>query len=192
MSDELGFSRDNKVGFSRDTYVGFRRDGKPKPNEPAVFGPSVREPQKTLEINRVPDALAVATTGGAFYGQYVDDAGDTYLQGGTITGGNGGEEVVDDYKVLDDTTGVGTLEGDKLYLSCNVTATVEDSIMLPGLTLNSATLTRTLPSEHEFTVAAPTGVVFIEVGRWTASSFLPATSGGLSLVSGCIGTYQIT
>lgn len=44
MNDELG--------FSRDIDVGFRRDGKPKPNEPAVFGPSVREPQKTLEINR--------------------------------------------------------------------------------------------------------------------------------------------
>lgn len=32
----------------------FRRGAKPRPNEPAMFGPSVREPQKTLEINRRP------------------------------------------------------------------------------------------------------------------------------------------
>lgn len=50
-------------GFGRIGGNGEAPSGRsPAPNIPAVFGPSVREPQKTLEINRVPDAAAAAET----------------------------------------------------------------------------------------------------------------------------------
>lgn len=133
---------------------------------------------------------------GAFCRQYVigeglTGEGDTYLQAGTITGSNGGSAVIAYYKTLDVTTGVGSLEGDKLYLSCNVTAALANGIVQPGVTLNSATLTTTLPTAHTFSTTALTGVIFREIGRWTDTEFLPSGACGISTVSGCPGSFAI-
>lgn len=129
---------------------------------------------------------------GAFCTQYLDGGGDTMLLGGTITGAHGGSAVVADYELylssdispLDDS-------GDKLYLKCNVTAMVANGVMLPGLTLNTAELTKTLGTVHAFTTTALTGDLFIEVGRWTDEAFLSTGACGLSSVGGCPGGYTI-
>jgi hypothetical protein len=136
--------------------------------------------------------------GGAFFTTYTITAegatqGDTMLQGGTVTGGNGGSATVADYKVLDPDTGVGSLEGDILYLQVAATATIEDGLMMPGCTITTATLetAATVPDNHTFTVAAPSGNLYFEVGRWNADTFLPSGPPGNLLASGCIGNFSL-
>jgi hypothetical protein len=130
---------------------------------------------------------------GAFCHQFTDEDGDTYLQGGTITGSNGGSATIANYKTADAADDPPLSDaGDRLYLSCNVTATLANGIVQPGVLLNSATLTKTLPTAHTFSTTALTGVVFREIGRWTATDFLPSGACGLSTVTGCPGSFAIT
>jgi hypothetical protein len=131
-------------------------------------------------------------TSGAFCTQYLNDDGDTMLQGGTITGANGGSAVVANYELyaVSDTPPLAD-SGDKLYLKCNVTAILANGVMMPGLTLNTAELTKTLGTVHAFTTTALTGDLFIEVGRWTDDAFLSSGACGLSSVGGCPGGFTI-
>jgi hypothetical protein len=156
--------------------------------------PSVGEVHGTSshmgEQGRVTAASSDLT--GAFCTQYLNADGDTMLLGGTITGAHGGSAVVADeelYPVSDSPPLAAS--GDKLYLKCNVTAIVANGVMLPGLTLNTAALTKTLGSVHAFTTTALTGDLFIEVGRRTADAFLSSGACGLSSVGGCPGGYTI-
>jgi hypothetical protein len=128
---------------------------------------------------------------GAFYGLYTDEDGDTYLQGGTVTGGNGGSDTRADIKVIDADTGPVETAGTVLYLHANCKATVEDGIMLPGCELLSTGVNTTPGVNHTFTVAADTGYLHQEIGRWTETAFLPAGSGNF-LASGCIGNFALT
>jgi hypothetical protein len=129
----------------------------------------------------------------AFYYLYTED-GHTYLQCGSVFGGNGGTVTIPDEKVLDATTGVGTNSGKILYLRANCEATVEDGIMLPGcklLTANTGLLVGTsVPANHTFTTSADTGYLYIEIGRWTDSEFLPSAPGNI-LARGCIGNFHL-
>ena len=131
---------------------------------------------------------------GAFFTTYTNGDGHRYLQGGTVTGGNGGSETIDDEKVLDAITVVGTNSGNVLYLKANCTATVADGVMLPGLELNSASLVTgaSVPSNHAFTVTSATGDIHFEIGRWNDDSFLPAGPPGNFAVGGCIGNYTLS
>ena len=180
MSDELGFSRDTDVGFSRD--------GKPKPNEPAVFGPSVREPQKTLEINRVPDAVAAAETTGPFCRVFQAE-GVWYLTGGTVTGGDTNVEI-DDINLGD--VGDEPADGTWFWIEANGDAPVEDEVLLPGFDLSTATVgsgavfpgTNTLP-----TAAAASGEIHISLGSWSGGVFVPSGCGNIQ-VTHCPGTLS--
>jgi hypothetical protein len=131
---------------------------------------------------------------GPFFQMYEDEVLDTYLLGGTVTGGHGGTATIADFKVLDATTGPDTNANKVLYIRANATATVEDGLMLPGLLLNSAELisaaTGSPPSNHTFTVSAPTGNLHVEIGRWTDTNFYPSGPGHAH-ASGWIGNYQL-
>jgi hypothetical protein len=133
--------------------------------------------------------------GGAFYRLFLDAAGDTYLQGGTVTGGNGGSATIADEKVLDAETGVGTLAGKVLFLEVTCNATVDSGIMLPGCAVTAADIpaaAAAVPANQAFTAAAPTGKkLYLELGRWTETTFLPAAPGNI-LASGCIGNFALT
>lgn len=135
----------------------------------------------------------VTSDGGAFYTLYVD-SGDTYLQCGSITGGNGGSDTIADEPVLDaGDLPAGVIGGHILAVQANVTATISDGIMLPGCGLNSASIAAvpTLPQNHQFTVASPTGSIYTEVGRWNETEFLPSAIGNL-YADGCIGSFNIS
>lgn len=134
------------------------------------------------------------TNTGAFRTLFTDDDGHTILQGGSITGGNGGSHTFDDYKVIDVTTGPVQSAGTILLVQVNCEATIANGLMLPGckvLTTGHAWDTAaTLPDNHSFTTAAATGDLYYEIGRWTDDAFLPAGSGNLH-ASGCIGDFHI-
>lgn len=129
-------------------------------------------------------------SGGAFYTLYVDGDGDTYLQGGTVSGGHGGSKTVADEKVLDSVDGVDGKSGDVLYVVVGVTATVADEVMLPGLKVNSASLSSagSVPTNATLTATSKTGNLYLELGRWTDTTFLPAYPGHVQ-AGGCPGNY---
>lgn len=155
------------------------------------------------ERRQITAPASVGITTGAFYGLYVDassdsDAGDTFLQGGLVSGGNGGSATIPDYEVL--SAGAlpgGVSEGDVLYLRVACTATIEDGVMLPGVLVDgNAAHTKLLtgssvPDPHVFTVDAEQGYLYTEIGRWTATEFLPAAPGNV-LASGCIGNFNLS
>lgn len=154
-------------------------------------------PQKRGRDNPQEVVEAGGISSGAFFSLYViasgGGAGDTYLQCGSVTGGNGGSETITDEKVLDNTTGVGTNAGKILYMTASCTATVTDGVMLPGCLLNSASLSTgaSVPSNHTFTTSSATGNIYVEIGRWTADNFYPSMPGNI-LASGCIGNFSLS
>lgn len=131
---------------------------------------------------------------GAFYGKYLVD-GHTYLQGGSVTGGNGGSKTIPpgiDLKLIDAVSGPTHTDGTILYLKVGVTANVSAGIMLPGCEVTSATTGTgsSLPANSTLTVSSTTGFLYAEIGRWTETDFLPSGSGNFS-ATGCIGNFTL-
>jgi hypothetical protein len=129
---------------------------------------------------------------GAFFTLYQDDEGDTYLQGGIISGSHGGTATLADYKVLDATTGVVTLGGKILWAEATCTATAADGILLPGLSVTAGaygTPATTVPANDAITYDSRTGrKLYYELGRWTDATFLPAGVGSLA-TQACLGNW---
>lgn len=160
-----------------------------------IPGPNLKEtatPQGRIFTAQAGGAAAAAG-GGSFCSMFERATEGTYLLGGTIAdGGNGGAPaVVPNYLVRGPTGDPEEMDGSKLWLKASITMRLSNGVAIPGPTLNSAELTTTTPTAHEFTVAAPTGDIFIEIGRWIADTFLPSGACGLSLVSGCFGAFTI-
>jgi hypothetical protein len=133
---------------------------------------------------------------GAFWGMYVEK-GDTYLQGGTVFGGNG-NKTVEDIKVLDRKTVAATLVGKKLWVEIGFNGVVADGVLLPGGDVTSAkcsaqsTAGKDLPPNTLPTAKSPNAKkVFYEVGRWTKDGFFPSRTGHIS-VGFCPGGYNIS
>lgn len=160
-----------------------------------AFGASDWSYTETLystESSHKPEASGGGGMAGAFYTQYTDEDGHTFLQGGGVSGGNGGSASIADEKVIDEATGPVHAEGVVLYLKASCKATVEDGVMLPGCeVLGTPILTTTGGSNHTFTTDADTGYLYYEIGRWTTTAFLPSGAGNLS-VSGCIGDFNFS
>ena len=135
-----------------------------------------------------------ASTAGAFCNLFVDtESGDTYLQGGTLRGSYAGTKVIANELVIAASDAAPLAQtGNILYLKCNITALVTDGVMLPGVTLNSASLIIGTASNHTFTATAATGDIYHEIGRWTDDAFLVGGACNLSLVSGCPSFYTIS
>jgi hypothetical protein len=147
---------------------------------------------------------SVSISGGAFYGTFVDgsgsDSGDTFLQGGTVTGGNGGSATIPNFEILS----AGALpalisDGHILFLRVACTANIDpdDNVMLPGCSIDDdpaytkLMADSVIPDPHVFTIDDPTGYLYTEIGRWTATEFLPSSPGNV-LASGCIGNFNLS
>lgn len=131
---------------------------------------------------------------GAFSKQYVTGTGDTFLQCGSLIGSSGGSVTIDDYKVKDATSGITATAGEILYLTANVTAVVEDGLMLPGCTLNTASLSTgaILPDNDVITVSSSSGDIHVEIGRWIVDRFLASGPPGNFLASGTVGYFVLS
>lgn len=163
---------------------------------PPSYGPRVKEFQKTIEIRdpRGVSGGASALTYGAFYGTYVDGAGDTYLQGGQVKCGE--SEVLADYKIIDSVTGPVEVAGSKLVIEITLDGYVEDGVLLAGITATAIAyvtpVATTIPTDTLPTAAGEIGkLCYLEVGRFTDTSFLPSGIGHF-LVSFCgTGSYSV-
>jgi len=135
---------------------------------------------------------------GAFVTLFAKD-GHTYLQGGSVTGGNGGGHTFDDYKVIDSADESPLANSGKvLYIKVKVKATVSAGIMLPGCEVvagsgwGTATIAAGVPPNESLTVTSDEGHLYREIGRWNDTAFLPSGPAGNRQASGCIGNFQIT
>jgi hypothetical protein len=188
-----------------DGGLGFERQA-PQPMvsyEPYTMDTSVQEGNRTepppfTEESESSSGSGTSSLGaGAFNRLTVDDDGDTILQGGTVTGGNGGAHTFADYKVLDASTGPVETDGSILFVKVECEATVANGQMLPGCKVTTAgahvwdTDASEVPDNHSFTTSAATGFLYYEVGRWTDTEFLPAAAGSNLRASGCIGDFLI-
>lgn len=125
-------------------------------------------------------------TAGAFYTMYVDE-GNTFLQGGTVGAGVGSESLAD-YDVT------GGTEGDILYIDVDIDAILDDDneIMIPGVEVSDASYaTGTSVPDNAFPGVSTTGHVYLEIGRWNATTFLPSGAGNF-MIAGCNGNYDIS
>lgn len=133
---------------------------------------------------------------GAFYGIYVKD-GNTYLQGGGVKAGSVSKGI-EDIKILEGKRVPSSLVGKILWLEAVVDGITQDKVLLPGLTLVSAkcsvqsTSGEKVPDDTLPTSSSPSGKkVFLEIGRWVESGFLPSRQGHIQ-ISHCPGSYTIT
>lgn len=188
-----------------ETYRGLGRN----PNSNLGTAPSDRPLQRNTRTHEeLPKPIAPFTERaeatdeatfryfGSFFGIYKKtegaNAGDTYLQGGSVVGANGGSATIADIKVVDKDTGPVGGNGQILYVKVNCRGVVVNGVMLPGCTLLSAVtgVGSSLPDNDAFTVSNITGDLYEEIGRWNEVEFLPSSAGTI-YAHGCIGDFYL-
>lgn len=153
-------------------------------------------PQTQIQTTGSDDPMVVLGAG-AFNRLIVVAGGDTYLQGGTVSGGNGGTHTFANRKVIDGTSGPAEPDDSILYIKVECEATVANGQMLPGCKVTAegahvwGTDASEVPDNHSFTTTAATGFLYYEVGRWLDDEFHPAAAGSNLRASGCIGNFVI-
>jgi hypothetical protein len=149
-------------------------------------------PAKVPKRPQVVESEAAAVAEGAFFTMYVDGSGDTYLQGGTVTGGDGTVTIAD-IKVIDAGTGIEGTAGDHLYIDATGDGVVADDVLIPGWNLDSATTgtASTVPSNTLPTAADELAKKFyLDLGVFTADDFLPSSAGNIRIFF-CPGSYSV-
>lgn len=138
---------------------------------------------------------ATVIEAGAFYGQYVEPtSGDTFLQGGTVSGGTG-NKTKDDIKIIDSGTGDPVhAAGQHMYIEATGNGVTADGVLLPGWNLSTATIgygatvpDNTLPTAS----SANSKKCYVDLGVFTADAFLPAQAGNVQ-ISFCPGSYTVS
>jgi hypothetical protein len=131
---------------------------------------------------------------GSFYNVYVSaDDGHTYLQGGTVTGGDGTDTIAD-IKVIDSGSGPVSAVGNHLYVEATGNGVVEDGVLLPGWDLTSASTgtAASVPSDTLPTASSSSGKkCYVDLGVFTSDDFLPAAAGSIR-ISFCPGSYTVS
>ena len=126
---------------------------------------------------------------GAFMGRWTAptgvNAGNTYLQGGTVSGK---EVLTSDLKIHDPDAGSpwGN-DGDHLLLNVTGSAVVVDGVIAPGFNVATVTVTRGAWVADTYPTLTTTGVCHISLGTYTENSFLTAGPAGHKTVSWCPG-----
>lgn len=152
------------------------------------YGPLLPEFLPTLQIRNPRLGTAASAAAGAFFSIY-DDAGDLYLQGGTIN-----SLAVDtaDLQIYDAGTAswLGTA-GQHLYVPVVGAFIVVDSVALPGFSASSigtpgigSVPANTFPAVTGTTTAS-NGTCNVSLGVFTDSGFLPSRLGN-RVISLCI------
>jgi hypothetical protein len=158
-------------------------------------GPVITQPPHVVvEQNRFVEPNAVVVTDGAFYG-LLDVSGDTYLQGGTVTAGDG-TITVPSIKVVDGDTGPEGTADHHLYLECTGDGVVEDDVLVPGWNISAVVdppvSGATVPDNTLPTAVSSTGKkVYISLGVFTSTGFAPARVGNIQ-ISFCPGNYTVS
>jgi hypothetical protein len=130
-------------------------------------------------------------SGGAFYSTYVDDAGDTYLVGGQVSGGTG-NFTEPDIKIIDHSTGVLHTAGTNMILGVTGTGYAVDGVLLAGFTATASSIAYVaIPANTVPTATSLSGKrCYINLGVFTETGFQPSLAGNIG-VSFCPSTYTV-
>jgi hypothetical protein len=138
-------------------------------------------PAPTTEVNS-----------GAFYG-LIDDEGTIYLQGGTVTAGDGSHT----FPRIQVTNSSGVplhTSGHHLYIKVTGDCVTADGVLLQGFNLTSATQhnASSVPPNTLPTATEATGKdCYIDLGEFTETTFNPSGIGNFE-VSFCPGSFGIS
>jgi len=134
---------------------------------------------------------ATAATSGAFFSTYVDDAGDTYLVGGQVSGGTG-NFIEPDIKIIDHSTGVLHTAGTNMILGVTGTGYAVDGVLLAGFTATASSIAYVaIPANTVPTATSLSGKrCYINLGVFTETGFQPSLAGNIG-VSFCPSTYTV-
>ena len=131
---------------------------------------------------------------GAFYGMYVNGDGDTMLQGGTCTGGDGTETFID-IKVIDASTGPIQSAGYVMYIEATGNGVTANNVLLPGWNQTDASIAydaSVVPNDTLPIGSSATGkTCHIRIGSFTETGFQPDNFGNIH-ISFCPGSYSIS
>jgi hypothetical protein len=136
------------------------------------------------------DSATVGVTG-AFSRVYVDDDGNTMLQGGTVQGSDSTPVVVPSFQLLA-SGGTAPADGTHVSISIGVTAFEDDDVIVPGCTVNTAVISEGDPGAATIpTDGSPAGSVDLSLGMWQGEQFRPAGLTGNIIVVHYLGTLLI-
>jgi predicted RNA-binding protein len=127
---------------------------------------------------------------GSFYGTLTEN-GHTYLQGGTVQGGEG-TETIDKIKIRDAVNGLMGGVDDILYIRVTGNGVKDEDVLLGGYEVTGATthIAANMPDDTLPTVTNTTGrLKHLNLGVFTADGFYPNTAGDFS-ISYCPGAYS--
>ena len=162
---------------------------------PPRYGPSVDEPQKTIEINRRQANAATSSQTGAFYGLIVVE-GVTYLQGGTCTGGDGTKTFADIEVIAADGTPA-KASGWVMYIEATGNGITANDVLLPGWNLTPASTSIAYDASSVPSNTLPTGTsatgkkCYVRLGSFTDTGFSPDAIGNVQITF-CPGAYNVT
>lgn len=128
---------------------------------------------------------------GAFSRVYTDGDGNTMLQGGTVQGGTGTPEVVDDFQLLA-SAGTPPADGTHVSISISVTANEDDDVLVPGCEVTSASISEAPPGASSIpTDGSPSGSIDLSLGQWTAGVFQRSGPSGNIIIIHYLGALLI-
>lgn len=157
-------------------------------------GATVWSSAGTAYVERRQLTAGTGGNAGAFFTIYVDsDSGDTKLQGGTVTGGDGTETIDDIVVKASGATSPTHSAGTHMYIHASGSGVKEDGVLLPGWNQSSATVSygASVPSNDLPTATSESGDVYVDLGVFNADEFLPAKAGPID-VTFCPGAFTIS
>jgi len=131
---------------------------------------------------------------GAFFTIYVDsDSGDTKLQGGTVTGGDGTETIADITVIADGATAPTHGAGTHMFIHASGNGVKEDGVLLPGWNQSTAIVSydTSVPPNDLPTVSSVSGDVYVDLGVFNEDEFLPAKAGPID-VTFCLAAFTVS
>lgn len=135
-----------------------------------------------------PDTGVGGGAAGAFFTMF-EDEGDTYLQGGAVSGGSGNQPVAD-IKVVDADTGPIGAPGQSLILTAAGDGLVVDGILMPEFDVTGVTQSEGTPGSNTLpTVDSPSGSCEVYLGMFNATGFRPAGPGNI-VINFCYGGFS--
>ena len=138
------------------------------------------------------ETTTTEVTSGAFYG-LIDDEGTIYLQGGTVSAGDG-SHTFSRIQVTNASGDTLHASGRHLYIKVTGDGVTADGVLLQGFNLTSATQhnATTVPSNTLPTATEATGKdCYIDLGEFTETTFSPSGIGNFE-VSFCPGSFGIS
>ncbi len=166
--------------------------------DPTQFESITRHGKTYYRLRNTPDIPQSAGGGGgintgAFHRTYTSETdGHTYLQGGTVTAGDG-THTQDAIKIIDAEDGPIGPEGHTMTMKTTGDGILTDGVVLPGYNLTSAIweVNENVPDNTLPLAAGVTGkICHIPLGVFTATGFTPNLPGNIA-VSYCPGSYTV-